>query len=128
MCVFIHAHTVDTLFYLVVVSSSWFLVSRPQGLKLGIQYIQQLLNQSDRRANISSLDPTPSVVHQLASYVGSIFPTLYLHINTQTPNCSNVLTRTTTTTIHMLCTQNPQLDVFSVIRFPSSLPALPASL
>lgn len=73
---------VYTLFYLVVVPCSWLLVSGPQSLKLGIQYVKQLLNQSHGRADISGLDPTPRVVHQLSCYVGSIFTALYLHTNT----------------------------------------------
>lgn len=75
---------VYTLFYLVVVPCSWLLVSGPQSLKLGVQYVKQLLDQSHGRADISGLDPTPRVVHQLSCDVGSVFTALYLHTNTNT--------------------------------------------
>lgn len=68
------------MLYLVVVSRGGLLVGGPQGLKLGIQYVQQLLNQSHRRADISGLDPTPRVVHQLSCYVGRVLAALYLQV------------------------------------------------
>lgn len=66
------------LVVVVVVSWDGLFASRPQRLQLRIQYVQQLLNQPHGRADVSSLDPTLRVVHQLGGYVGSIFTTLYL--------------------------------------------------
>ena len=84
MAVCVLMSTFRLFFYLVVVSCSRLLVSGPQGLELGVQDVQQLLNQSHGRADISGLDPTPRVVHQLSGYVGSILATLYLRTNTHT--------------------------------------------
>lgn len=68
--------------YLVVVACSRLLVPGPQRLKLGVQDVQELLDETHGRADVPGLNPTPRVVHQLHGYITSILSALYLHRNT----------------------------------------------
>lgn len=68
--------------YLVVVARGRLLIGRPQGLKLRIQDVQELLDQPDGHADITGVDSASRQVDQLAGDVGCVLAALDLETNT----------------------------------------------
>lgn len=74
-----HTSTLTTgTIYLVVISSRRLFIGWSQGLELGVQDVQQLLNQLDGHADVTGVDPPPRQVDQLPSDVGCVFPAFNL--------------------------------------------------
>lgn len=63
----------------VVVPWGGLLGPRPQGLQLGVQDVQQLLDEPDRGGDVSGLNGTSSQVDQLSGDVGGVLSALDLH-------------------------------------------------
>lgn len=74
--------SVFNLVEVVVVARGRLLGARPQGLQLGIQDVQQLLDEPNGGADVSRLDGTPREVDQLPGDVGRVLAALYLRERT----------------------------------------------
>lgn len=104
----------------VVVPRGGLLGPRPQGLQLGVQDVQQLLDEADRRTDVSGLDGTSGQVDQLSGDVGGVLAALDLHEGSDTNINTDIDTNTAFTadwTRTPLCLHGPATSATDFLSF-----------